>query len=274
MLMAMFLAEDTSSSIPTPSITPGSNHPDSSISTPPSRPPFHDLDLSFDLEIVLDPQGHTPLHWAAALARTHIVDLLISRGAHVQVKNYEGETPLMRAVMVTNNYDQRAFPTLLVQLHDSIGVTDHLSRTVLHRIVHTCEHATSHASAYYYLRHVLDHVQQTFSAPFVPTFLGLQDHQGQTVLQRCWTWLQKFPHSIWLKRMWQSIMEKSTPLTQTPTPTPTSTTTTTTTTTSTISTPTPSSSTSFSKSSTPLSSMGASSSFYFVDFVQWCTTRS
>ncbi|KAJ1496980.1 hypothetical protein HMI56_005884 [Coelomomyces lativittatus] len=52
--------------------------------------------------------------------------------------------------------------------------------------------------------------------------------------------------------MWQSIMEKSTPLTQTPTPTPTSTTT------STISTPTPSSSTSFSKSSTPLSSMGSS----------------
>ncbi|KAI8324583.1 apses-domain-containing protein [Martensiomyces pterosporus] len=89
---------------------------------------------SVNVDLVIDDQGHTAVHWAAALARIHVLDLLLYQGADARRLNYEGESALVRAVQVTNNYENQTFPDLLELLHDTIPLTDKCNRTVLHHI--------------------------------------------------------------------------------------------------------------------------------------------
>ncbi|KAJ2842397.1 transcriptional regulator swi6, partial [Coemansia brasiliensis] len=60
--------------------------------------------------------------------------LLLFRNADPRKLNYEGESALVRAVQVTNNYENQTFPDLLELLHDTIPLTDKYNRTVLHHI--------------------------------------------------------------------------------------------------------------------------------------------
>ncbi|KAJ2872558.1 transcriptional regulator swi6 [Coemansia aciculifera] len=90
--------------------------------------------LKIDVDLVIDDQGHTAVHWAATLARIQVLDLLLFQGADARHLNYEGESALVRAVQVTNNYDSQTFPDLLELLHDTIPLTDRTNRTVLHHI--------------------------------------------------------------------------------------------------------------------------------------------
>ncbi|KAJ1860037.1 transcriptional regulator swi6, partial [Coemansia sp. RSA 2703] len=87
-----------------------------------------------NVNLVIDDQGHTAVHWAAALARIHILDHLLFQGADPRQLNYESESALVRAVQVTNNYENQTFPDLLELLHDTIPLTDKKNRTVLHHI--------------------------------------------------------------------------------------------------------------------------------------------
>ncbi|KAF9401920.1 transcriptional regulator swi6 [Mortierella sp. AD011] len=99
--------------------------------TDPESPP----DLDFNL--VIDDQGHTAVHWAAALARIPVLDLLIRKQADIRRVNYNGESALVRAVLVTNNFDKQSFPHILSLLHSAIPLVDRKNRTVLHHIAVT-----------------------------------------------------------------------------------------------------------------------------------------
>ena len=92
--------------------------------------PVPDLDVN----IVIDDQGHTALHWAAALGRIDILRLLISKGGDVMKVNYHAETALIRSILVTNNFDNQTFPELLLLLSPSLLLVDHQKRSVLHHI--------------------------------------------------------------------------------------------------------------------------------------------
>ncbi|KAI8058011.1 hypothetical protein BDF22DRAFT_772570 [Syncephalis plumigaleata] len=87
-----------------------------------------------DVNIVIDDQGHSALHWAASLARLQVVRLLLARGADVMRVNYAGESALIRAVLVTNNYERDTFPQLLRLLGASVLLRDSRNRTVFHHI--------------------------------------------------------------------------------------------------------------------------------------------
>ncbi|PVU98126.1 hypothetical protein BB561_000122 [Smittium simulii] len=102
------------------------------------------------LNIVIDDEGNTAVHWAAALARIEALDLLLLRGADATVLNYHGESTLSKAVKVLNNYENQVFPDLLELLHDGIPLTDKKNRSVLHHIV-LCARIEGHyqASIYY-----------------------------------------------------------------------------------------------------------------------------
>ncbi|KAJ2082495.1 transcriptional regulator swi6 [Coemansia sp. RSA 988] len=89
---------------------------------------------NINVDLVIDDQGHTAVHWASALARIQVLDLLLLRGADARLLNYDGESALVRAVQVTNNYENQTFPDLLELLHDTIPLTDKYNRTVLHHI--------------------------------------------------------------------------------------------------------------------------------------------
>jgi ankyrin repeat protein len=116
-LMAIFLHDD-------PNYVP-------SFLSAPSLPP------GFDIDLVIDDQGHTALHWAAALARVKVLRLLLAKSASPKRTNYSGESALIRAVIVTNNYDSQTFKDVLTSISDAIPLVDNKGRTLLHHMALT-----------------------------------------------------------------------------------------------------------------------------------------
>lgn len=118
-----------------------------------------------ELDMPIDSQQHTALHWAATLSRMNIVQALIRHGANPFRVNSEGQTALMRAVIVTNSHDNFSFPDLLDLLGHTLEVSDHKGRTVLHHIVVTSAIDRRHATSKYYLDCLLEWVVRHGSAP-------------------------------------------------------------------------------------------------------------
>jgi ankyrin repeat protein len=138
-----------------------------------------DAPQDFNTELVIDDQGHTALHWAAALARDKVVELLIERGANILRTNYAGETALMRACMVVNNYEQRSFDRILELLQKSVLVGDSNDRTFLHHIALTSLIEGREEAAAYYLRCTLKLLHER---KHLHGLLDIQDANGDTAL--------------------------------------------------------------------------------------------
>lgn len=118
-----------------------------------------------ELDMPIDSQQHTALHWAATLSRMKIVQSLIRHGANPFRVNSEGQTALMRAVIVTNSHDNFSFPEILDLLGHTLEVADHKGRTVLHHIVVTSAIDRRHATSKYYLDCLLEWVVRHGIAP-------------------------------------------------------------------------------------------------------------
>ncbi|KAG0267793.1 transcriptional regulator swi6 [Actinomortierella ambigua] len=138
------------------------------------------LPADMDIDLLLDDQGHTALHWAAALARTNVWELLVARGADVRRVNYNGESALVRAVLVTNNFDKQSFSSLLDCLHEAIPLVDGKNRTVLHHIVFTAWNRARASSAHYYMECLLEWVAKN-TGDF-SSIVDIQDKNGDTAL--------------------------------------------------------------------------------------------
>ncbi|CAK7212108.1 transcriptional regulator swi6 [Sporothrix curviconia] len=160
-----------------------------------------------ELDMPIDAQSHTALHWAATLSRMPLLRALISSGANPFRVNAVGETALMRACLVTNSHEHNSMPDLLDVLGSTIEVRDAKGRTVLHHIAVTSSVKGRSAASRYYLQCLLEWVVRQGSAPnsqvlqssangnyssSIPTKLGLarfmseivnaQDKAGDTAL--------------------------------------------------------------------------------------------
>ncbi|CAG8459620.1 8388_t:CDS:2 [Racocetra persica] len=134
-----------------------------------------------DYDVIIDSHGHTALHWAAALARLQVMELLLTRGANVRQLNYEGESALVRAVLVTNNYEAQNFPAVLDLLHETIPLTDKDNRTVFHHISMTSGTKGHAAAAKYYMDCMQQWIAQNVDGN-LSTILNIQDKNGDTAL--------------------------------------------------------------------------------------------
>lgn len=140
--------------------------------------PMPPADLEIDL--IIDDQGHSSLHWAAALARINILQLLLNLGADPRRVNFSGESALIRAVLVTNNFDNDCFYNLLTLLHTAIDITDKKGRSVIHHIALTAGIKGRFQASRYYLDHLLDFM--TKSGMDIGMIIDLQDKNGDTAL--------------------------------------------------------------------------------------------
>lgn len=163
---------------------------------------FPDL-VDIDIDLVIDDQGHTALHWAASLARIQTLEALIARGADPARVNYAGETALMRSVMMNNCYDTGCFPKLLTILHDTIHLTDYYRRNVFHHTVVASAIDKHQHVALYYMKHLFNTVKSsssssititpitnptsssssqnsTHSIPSLQSLVDMQDSNGET----------------------------------------------------------------------------------------------
>ncbi|KAM0548552.1 hypothetical protein ACHAPJ_009875 [Fusarium lateritium] len=131
-------------------------------------PTKHDMLRTYtplELDMPIDLQSHTALHWAATLARMPLLRALIAAGASPARVNASGETALMRACLVTNSQDHNSFPDLLEVLGGTIEARDHKGRTVLHHIAVTSAVKGRNAASRYYLESLLEWVVRQGSVP-------------------------------------------------------------------------------------------------------------
>lgn len=139
-----------------------------------------------EMDVIIDEYSHTALHWAAALARIPTVETLIRKGANPRRVNDSGETPLIRAVLVTNNHDQQSFSRLLESLHPAIPIADNNGRTILHHIAVTAGVKGRSAAARYYLESLLEFIARGKGSVSLTYFrnhvLDAQDQYGDTAL--------------------------------------------------------------------------------------------
>lgn len=144
-----------------------------------------------NIDVSIDELGHTALHWAASLARIPLVKELVSNGS-VRVRgNLQGETPLIRAVLVTNNYDNGTFNELLNLLYPCIPLLDHQRRSILHHIALTAGIKRRSAASRYYLETLLEWIVKIGSnlssngitlGKFMNEIVNAQDRNGDTCL--------------------------------------------------------------------------------------------
>jgi len=154
-----------------------------------------------DLDMPIDNTAHTALHWAATLARMPLLRALIASGASIYRVNGGGETPLMRACVVTNNLDIGSFPDLLELLGPTIEMSHARGRTVLHHIAVTSAVKGRSQASRYYLESLLEFVVRQGSNPnsqqsflgghlaksmgigrFMSEIVNAQDKSGDTAL--------------------------------------------------------------------------------------------
>lgn len=140
-----------------------------------TRPP---ADLDFN--VIIDDEGHTSLHWAAAMARIKIVKLLIENGADLYRVNYKGQTALMRSVLFSNNFDNKTFESLLDLLRTTIFNIDKKDQTVFHHTAAMSDWKGKIYASRYYMECLINKLKNNQSE--LISILNVQDTNGDTAL--------------------------------------------------------------------------------------------
>ncbi len=144
----------------------------------PPTPPLH-----FEVDRPIDDQTHTALHWASAMGDIDLVDFFLDCRASGMARNERGETPLIRAVLFTNNFEKQTMPKLVHRLADTLEAHDSHGATVLHHIAMTTNSSSKKQCARYYLDVVLNKMAERFPNPNDFTRLvNAQDVNGDTAL--------------------------------------------------------------------------------------------
>lgn len=156
-------------------ITSGDD-PDKLLLAPPVPPD------GFEINKPIDAQGHTALHWACAMGDVQVTRDLLARGANPNIgAGSSEETPLMRAVLFTNNYDRQTFPKVVAALAGSIVERDRYGATVFHHIAQTLGSKSKWNCARYYCE-VLINKMQEMGVNYVQTLLRSSDSVGDTAV--------------------------------------------------------------------------------------------
>ncbi|KAG2236712.1 hypothetical protein INT48_000710 [Thamnidium elegans] len=139
------------------------------------RPP-----ADLDVNVIIDDEGHTSLHWAAAMGRLKLVNILIELGADIYRVNYKGQTALMRSVLFTNNFDSKSFLYLIEMLKKTIFNIDKKDQTVFHHVSSTASWKGKVHASRYYMECLIETLSGNQSE--LISILNVQDVYGDTAL--------------------------------------------------------------------------------------------
>lgn len=130
----------------------------------------------------IDDQHHTAMHWAAAMGDIPVVKMFLDRNADIGARNIRGETPLIRAVIFTNNHEKQTMPQLVDLLRDSVCIRDNFDGTILHHAAATTQSHSRKKIARYYLDVLLSKLSQLLPPQEFSSFLNARDLKGDTAL--------------------------------------------------------------------------------------------
>lgn len=137
---------------------------------------------SINLDRPIDEKGHAAMHWAAAMGDVAVVKELISRGARIDCLSNNLETPLMRAVMFTNNFDKETMPSMVKIFQQTVIRTDWFGSTVFHHIAATTSSSNKYVCARWYLDCIINKLSETWIPEEVTRLLNAQDQNGDTAI--------------------------------------------------------------------------------------------
>jgi transcription factor MBP1 len=143
----------------------------------PPEPP-----VNVNLDRAIDEKGHSAMHWAAAMGDVEVVKELIRRGARIDCVSNNLETPLMRAVMFTNNFDKKTMPTMVKILQQTVIRSDWFGSTVFHHIAATTSSTNKYVCARYYFDCIINKLSETWIPDEVTRVLNKQDNAGDTAI--------------------------------------------------------------------------------------------
>ena len=130
---------------------------------------------NFEVNRAIDSHGNNALHWACAMGDLSITKDLLSRGANPAAQNgASGETPLIRAVLFTNNHDKQSFPKIVQLLQNTITERDWHGATVFHHIAETARSRSKWNCARYYCEVLVNKLIE-MGPTFVPALLTAVD---------------------------------------------------------------------------------------------------
>ncbi|WEW59129.1 Transcription factor mbp1 (MBF subunit p120) [Emydomyces testavorans] len=135
---------------------------------------------NFQPDRPIDDQGNTALHWACAMGALDIAQDLINRGANICGLTSHDETPLVRAVLFTNNYERRTMPELAEILKDTINFRDWFGATVFNHLAVTTKSKGKWRSARYYCQVLISKLSEMYPNHEVGLLLASQDSNGDT----------------------------------------------------------------------------------------------
>ncbi|SCU95256.1 LAME_0F11408g1_1 [Lachancea meyersii CBS 8951] len=137
-----------------------------------------DLDINF----TIDDQGHTTLHWAAAMANVPLLKLILSLSADISLCNHRGFNTITKACFYNNCYKAGVFPKVLELLKPCIITPDMNGRLPLHYLVELSVNKSKDPLVInYYLDTLLDVLAQE-DISLLRMCLNHQDSAGNTVL--------------------------------------------------------------------------------------------
>lgn len=106
---------------------------------------------SFPINSSIDNRGYNALHWASSMGDCRVARVLLDRGADPMAPaELSGETPLIRAVLFTNNYDRQTFPRLVGLLANTLLERDWHGANVFHHVAQTARSRNKWDAARYY----------------------------------------------------------------------------------------------------------------------------
>ncbi|RKF61258.1 Cell division cycle-related protein res1/sct1 [Erysiphe neolycopersici] len=138
--------------------------------------------LNFNPDWIIDNQGHTALHWAAAMGDVEIIRDLKRYGANIGFQNARGETPLMRCVLFTNCQDKLTMPDVVDELIETIDLVDFCYATALHHAAAITASPHKHSCARYYLDILQNKIQEVYEPQLAAQIINAQDIEGNTAL--------------------------------------------------------------------------------------------
>ncbi|KAI5296438.1 hypothetical protein KEM52_002551 [Ascosphaera acerosa] len=141
---------------------------------PPLPPP------TFEVDRPVDDKGNTALHWACAMGDVGLVEDLIRRGANVAARTHMDETPLVRAVLFTNNFEKHTMPVLVDVLAETLTLRDWFGATVFTHLAATTQSRGKWRSARYYAYVLLEKMRRVLSPAELRQTLAAVDMDGNT----------------------------------------------------------------------------------------------
>ena len=111
-----------------------------------------------------------------------VVRHFLGRNARPGARNSRGETPLIRAVLFTNNYEKESMSELVKLLLSTIKDCDNHGANVLHHIVMTTNSHAKRKCARYYLDVVLTKLADICAPDDMYQMINCKDRNGDTPL--------------------------------------------------------------------------------------------